>query len=376
MPGASTNPAPSTPPVAGKPAQMNPVVGAAGGGAMMVMLPTAGAAGTGSQPPASTTTMPTGTTMAPMPGKLAMDECGLHTKYAGDEYCILPPPADKGFQLHIGPTNYDNPEAQYLLQAGEERTDNFAAVSGNDKQIYFYARQYRMRTGAHHNIITSGSGGDTGLGQRIGTSNNLAEDYPKGGVVAPENKGVGISMPAHTSINVSLHSINISSKQELREIWVNFWYRDASEVTEPVQELFSIAPQPSIYPGQDIVFGSSCTISGTGRMLWFYGHRHANNVRFSTWRLRGAKKDLIYEGYNWEEPMLLDYSSTVQNPVADTAQMIEGGWSGILDLMPGDTLQWECHVINKTQGTLNFSNNTYTGEMCIMDGEMIGTTCF
>src|SRR4029077_4734115 len=105
--------------------------------------------------------------------KLALDECGLKTTWQGDQYCIKPPPADQGFQLHIGPSNYDNPEAQYLLASGQESTPTFSAVSGNDKQIYFYYRQIRMRPGAHHNIITSGAGGDIGLGQRIATSNNL-----------------------------------------------------------------------------------------------------------------------------------------------------------------------------------------------------------
>lgn len=81
-----------------------------------------------------------------------MDECGLHTKYAGDEYCILPPPKDQGFQLRIGPSGYDNVSAQYLLQPGEERTDDFPTVTSNDQEVYFYYRQYRQRTGAHHNI--------------------------------------------------------------------------------------------------------------------------------------------------------------------------------------------------------------------------------
>jgi len=313
-------------------------------------------------------------TMAP--GEPVLGECtDLHTKFAGDEYCIKPPPADKGFQLHIGPSNYDNPELQYILGAGVETTDTFTAVSGNDKDVYFYYRQIRQRTGAHHNIITSGGGGDIGLGQRIATSNNLAADDPPGGIVAPENVGVGIQMPAHTTISVNLHSINTTEQDELREVWVNFWYVDPAKVKEPVKEMFNIAPMGSILPGADVTFGSSCNVAGTGRLLWAYGHRHANNVRFSIWRQRASKKDLIYQGYNYEDPLVLDYSSTVKNAVPDTGPMVEGGWSGILDLMPGDQLLWECHVINNQSVPLNFTNNTYTGEMCILDAETVGATC-
>lgn len=337
----------------------------------------AAGAGTGT---GATTTIPAAVTGAAGAGAvpaMAMNECGLHTKYAGDEYCILPPPPDKGFQLHIGPTDYDNPELAYILAPGQElTTDTFSATSGNDKEVYFYYRQYRMRPGAHHNIITSGNGGgDSGLGQRIGTTNTLSEDYPKGGIIAPENKSVGIKMAPHTRITVSLHSINTSEKPELREMWVNFWYRDPTEVKDPVKEIFSIAPMAGIPPHGDVVVKGSCSVDGDGRMLWAYGHRHANNVSFTVWRSRSGKKDLVYQGYNWEEPITFDYSSTVMNPVPDTAPNVEGAWSGILDIKAGDQFLWECHVVNKTSGTLNFTNNTFTGEMCILDAETVGGGC-
>jgi len=342
---------------------------AAGSSAAVVMPSTAGAsvgaAGAGGTAPTPTAAQP----MQHTPG-----ECNLHTKYASDELCILPPPPDKGFQLHIGPTNYDSPEAKYILAPGQELTSDFSSVSTNDSEIYFYVREYRMRLGAHHNIITSGGGGDSGLGQRIGTVNTLVEDYPKGGVIAPENKGVGIRMPAHTAINTSLHSINTSDKPQLREMWVNFWYRPAAEVTEPVKEVFSIAAMAGIAPKADVTTKGSCSVSGNGRMIWAYGHRHANTVSFTMWRARSGKKDLVYQGYSWEEPLVLDYSSTVTNPMPGESPN-EGGWSGILDAKTGDQFMWECHVINQTNGTLNFTNNTYTGEMCILDAEMVGATC-
>jgi hypothetical protein len=332
---------------------------------------TSGAAGTG-----SVTNTPTGP---------ALDECGLHTKYAGDDHCILPPPKDKGFQVHIGPSNYDNPEPQYILQPGQETTDDFPTTSTNEAKVFFYYRQFRMRQGAHHNIITTsgrgaavgGGGLEGGLGRRIGTTNHLVEDSPKGGIVAPENKGVGMPLEAKSRINVSLHSINTGDKPLLRELWANFWYKDAAEVTEPAEEMFQTGSVTfAVQPHQDTVLGPfRCNIQGDGRMLWFYGHRHANNVRFSAWRVRGDKRELFYEGYNWEEPLVLEYASTVMNRTPDQAKAIEGGWNGIFDLKTGDTLEWECHIVNKTNGVLRFSNNTFTGEMCIMDAELVGANC-
>jgi hypothetical protein len=287
----------------------------------------------------------------------------------------LPPPKEKGFQLHIGPTGYDNVPGQYLLQPGEERTDDFPGRTSNDHEVYFYYRQYRQRTGAHHNIITSGGGGDSGLGQRIATFNVLAEDYPRGGVIAAENEDVGIRLPAATSFNVSLHSINTSEKVELREVWVNFWYRDASEVKEPVTEVFSIAPMGIINPSAHVTTKGSCTVSGDGRMLWAYIHRHANTVRAQMWRQRAGKKDPVYLSYDWEEVLQLEYASTIMNPPGDEATKKEGGWSGVLDTKAGDQFVWDCEVINKQSTALAFTNNTYTGEMCILDAEMVGGGC-
>jgi hypothetical protein len=366
--GASATLPPTTPVVNNMPPN------ALAGSGAPVVLPTAGGPSVGAAGGTAVMPPPTGTAgmMQHTPG-----ECNLHTKFASDENCILPPPKELGFQMHIGPSNYDNPEAQYILAAGAELTSDFPTTSANDTEVYFYVREYRMRLGAHHDIITSGGAGDAGLGQRIGTVNQLVEDYPKGGIIAPENKGVGIKMKPHASINVSLHSINISDKTELRELWVNFWYRPAAEVTSPVSEVFSIAGMTPIPPKGDVTTHGSCSVSGNGRMIWAYGHRHANTVSFTMWRQRGGKKDPatpVYAGYSWEEPLVLDYSSTVMNPPPGDSPN-EGGWSGVLDAKSGDQFVWDCHVVNKTNGTLNFTNNTYTGEMCILDAEMVGASC-
>jgi hypothetical protein len=312
---------------------------------------------------------------------ITSDECKLNTGYPGDEYCILPPPPDKGFQVHIGPDNYDNIDPRYILAAHDEITNNFSDQAPNQQEVYFYYRQYRMRPGSHHMIATeTGVGAGSGVmdigGRRIGTA-NLSQDSPAGGKIAPENQGVGMKLGARANINVSLHSINVTDEPILREVWINFWYRPNEEVTEPAISLFKSGdPTFNVPPGADQILGPySCDIMGTGRLLWFYGHRHANNVRFSAWRVRGAQRDLFYEGLHWEETLLLDYSSDVKNPAPDRAKGIEGGWSGVLDLKPGDKLEWECHVINKQTTPLRFTNETYLGEMCIMDGETVGATC-
>jgi hypothetical protein len=58
-----------------------------------------------------------------------------------------------------------------------------------------------------------------------------------------------------------------------------------------------------------------------------------------------------------------------------TAQQ-EGGWTGILDMKVDDQFLWECHVVNRSGVTLNFTNNLYTGEMCSLYAETVGGYCY
>ncbi|HVW29070.1 MAG TPA: hypothetical protein VHC69_27080 [Polyangiaceae bacterium] len=307
----------------------------------------------------------------------AWDECGLSTGYAGDDRCILPPPADQGFQLHFGPDDYDNPDALSMLAPGEERTDNLPATSSNDTDVYFFYRQYRLRPSAHHIIISAANGsGDILTGRRIGTA-NTSQDYPAGDVIAPEDKNVGLPLAAHASISASFHAINTTDQPQLREAWINFWYRDASEVTEPAQEWFETGNVLlDVPPHTSTTLGPyTCNVDQDGRLLWLYGHRHANNTRFTVSRVRGTQTDVIYDADKWDEPLLLEYSSLVKNPAPDIPNGIEGGWSGILDVAAGDTISWQCNVTNNNDTDLRFTEQTYLGEMCIVDAEAVGANC-
>jgi hypothetical protein len=303
------------------------------------------------------------------PTKLAMDECGLHTTWDGDEYCINAPPPDKGFQVHIGPTNYDNPEAKFLMQPGTESVETFSATSGNQQDIYYYWRQYRMRPGTHHMILTSG-----GLnGRRIGGAQNLAYDNPVGGVIPAEDQDIGMTLAANTPLNINLHYMNFTDKPILKEVWINVWYRDAADVKQSANEMYSFAPM-NVPAGQHVVLRGVCPVNGAGRILTVYGHRHANNLRFSVWRERASQKDLVYEDYHWEEPLILQYSSVEKNTAPDAVKKLSGGWNGVLDVMPGDNMAFECEIVNMSNKTFRGANEAMNDEMCILIGDTVQAT--
>src|SRR5258708_15713395 len=66
--------------------------------------------------------------------------CGnTHGQFAGDEYCIEPPPAGQGFQLHYGPADYDDPAeiAKYTINPGGEDNMFVPETSGNTSDVYY-----------------------------------------------------------------------------------------------------------------------------------------------------------------------------------------------------------------------------------------------
>jgi hypothetical protein len=317
--------------------------------------------------PSATPSGPAQTPNAAGGKMLAMDECGLNTKFNGDEYCINPPPADKGFQLHIGPTNYDNPEAKYMLQPGEENVVNMNATSGNTKDIEYYYRQYRMRPGSHHVILSTG-------GKRIGGTQNLARDQPEGGVIPPENQDVGLPLAANSAISANMHFYNFTDKPLVRELWTNYWYKDPGTVKETAKSVFSMTGVTAAVAHSHVVIGASCPVQGTGRALSLYGHRHLNNVRFSIWLNSGGQKNLVFEDYDSEHPGVLDFNSLTKNPAPNATAKTVGGASGILNLKQGDTLDFECEIVNNTDKNFYGANEAGDDEMCILVGDTVGAT--
>ena len=133
---------------------------------------------------APTTTPATMPTTAPPPSIVCGDTKGV---YKGDQDCILPPPAGQGFQLHYGPADYDDPNelSKYVINPGQEDNIFVPETTPNTTQIYYYKRQYRLRPGSHHLIVSEGSAGNPfAAGRRLGGSQNEDARQPGGHAAA------------------------------------------------------------------------------------------------------------------------------------------------------------------------------------------------
>lgn len=363
---------PGDPPVAG---MGDPPVGGTGGAA--------GIGGAG------------GDTM--MPGEIAdwPDPRGgcpdLHTDYPGDDACIQPPPPGEGLQIHIGPSNYDDPEemAKFALGPGEEVSECWTYHTPNNEDVYYQGYTLSGRPGTHHifnsmlNIEVEDGGGfkvcvDPGTGtsvNRIGSLPAAGKPYMPRQRVAPENAGVGRFLAAHQSSEADMHYFNFTEGKVLREFWLNLYYIPKDKVTEEGLEVrgmggLSWAVLP-IVPGTDQVYKYECPIGSDGRITGLAGHYHKHGKRqtVSIRRANGMRENL-FEMYHYDNAAMFAFDSISTNSPITAGE--DGAVSGPLDVFAGDVLEWECHIVNDDTFGLTYSNNVETGEMCNVFGVSIG----
>jgi hypothetical protein len=274
--------------------------------------------------------------------------------------------------VHYGPKSYDDQAEveKYLIDPGID-TNIFTdpIIAGNNSDIYFYKRQYRMRPGSHHLIVMGeGQGSILGTGRRLGGSQNSIKDNPKGRI-PPENVGIGMPLKANANLILNLHHFNGQSKPLLREAWVNFLYIDPTTVKQEAKEIFLWAFGQAIPPGGRATVRGKKTISEAGRILTLYGHRHSNNVRFSAY----VNGRLVFDDYDWKEPAVFEFNSLTENPAPEISAGRAGALSGKLELNVGDLLEWQCDIENHHSEPITFGENeAITSEMCILVGDAVG----
>jgi hypothetical protein len=386
--GTTANAAPATP-------------GTATGGQTSMAPPPAAA------PPA--TDMPTAPTAPAMPvdpsqldhNQDIRGHCGLNTGFADDQACLIPPRPEEGFQLHIGPKDYNDPAevAKFVMKPGEESSECYTFRTTNPEKITYQSYTMSGRAGTHHIITQTFSGnlpedtwGNCGGVEAIDFSNldnipmqngylpTATKAYMPRGKVAPEYAHVGRVIEAKTLVQSDMHYYNFTDKDILREYWMNVYYpAPDANVTVYADVLVGFGgtgwSAMPIEPGTDMVYKYECPFTGTGSLMNLYGHYHAHGKRFtSSIKHADGAIEKIFEMYDYRDPAVYDYNSVTQNPMF--SMNAAGAVSGPLAIKQGDILQWECHIINDGNVGLAFTNEVNTGEMCNIWGFTIGTEPF
>ncbi len=314
--------------------------------------------------------------------------CPKGTGYARDELCIAAPEAGKGIQLHVGPSVYDAEHvAPFLQPPNTENVQCYFGKSPNTEQMYYFDQEIRMRPGTHHLIMTilnedvpDGWGRcrdifGGGSGQGIPGSQTSVRSIPGTEQVAPENAGLMRVLPPRAQIQYQLHYYNFTPQPILREVWVNLYKKEPSQATQPLKGVSMIGGLDlAVAPHSRDTYRYGCTVNGTGRVYDLFGHYHAHTERFSIWRIRNGQSLHVYDSFDWYHPANLTYDTVNQNPVPNRELRYPGGYSGTLDVQPGDRFEWECEINNTSDQTLRFANEALTAEMCITFGSFVPST--
>jgi len=311
------------------------------------------------------------------------DPCGLHSGFTGDEYCLLPPKAGEGVQVHFGPKNYTDMAdvSKYTIKPGEEFNNSVLAhVPLTEDKSYNHITVH-MRPGSHHWISQGVNSqpdegfypgtncNESGGGFGFGGGQNLIYDNPPHGMPAPENVGMGSTIKGNSSACINLHAYNLTDKVNLREIWVNLYFIDKSQITQPTSGIGMIGELGiNLAAGEKQTYTYSGKFTGDGRIIQLFGHRHKWTPRFAAW----LNDTLIYDSHSWQESVTYDYDSLTMNPPIDPAGMKDGAASGIVKFTSGDTLKFSCFVENESGHALRFLNELEGGEMCNMWGSTVG----
>jgi hypothetical protein len=345
------------------------------------------------------------------------------TGFLGDEFCILPPPPDKGLQVGFHPQGtdyweqlsaqdmggYQAPDEAFIVEAGGEETRNYWIATRNAEPRNYYRTYFRMRTGSHHNIITlhePGEGdawvesaGDAlpGLfgspaGERIGVLGGQQrpdDSTPVTLQAPPEDEGLYLEWPVDPTVLFNLHHFNTTDGPILKEGWVNLWFAEEPETRVqwyfgmPLSQVASLEVQPQTT--QDLHY--RWDVTKPARLLRVFGHRHAWTSNFSSWIVRAGRDEPepIYQSFDWFDMPTYRYDSVVNNPALNPELRVDGAVSGVLELDAGDELHFNCRVEFTEErafaedapspsaiGPLRFANEAYTGEMCIQFGNVTG----
>jgi hypothetical protein len=334
------------------------------------------------------------------------------TGYSGDEFCILPPPPDKGVQFGFHPqgdgdawfeqsaagdmSGYQNlAGTDWEVPAGDETDLNYTGGTDNAEAHDFYRTYVRMRSGSHHMI--NSVGGSTRGAWTDGSASGLAagdmalpsvqrtdENRPNSLQKPAEDAGLYRKYPARPNITFNVHHFNAGDQPILRESWTNLWWEE--DATIPMQWISHVPVSQFVLlevgPNSTLDLHYSHSFTEPVRVLELFGHRHAWTPSFTAWVERpGGETEIVYQSFNWFDMATYRYDSQTQNPPPAPGQGNDGAHSGVLTMNPGDKLHYNCHITFTDEraaatgapspaevGTLGFANEAYTAEMCILFG--------
>jgi hypothetical protein len=316
---------------------------------------------------------------APDDGAPQAGGCGLHTAYAGDEFCLPAPTDEADSQIHFGPESYDDPDnvAPYLIAPGEDHL--YCVDEKLDTSVrYISGYTAAVRPGNHHlTLFARGTGTpDFTFKQCANLPGTAVLPIKHDGALheigtGPEYSGGAVQVPlAITSWLLDVHYLNTGTAPILMEGWINL---KSSEKPRVVLGLFQFSggTQMSVPPGATKVVtipATSCPLPSDVSIVSLGAHQHSHGTRESVSIQAGTTKTLVYENYDWEHPFGALFNSSTENASLDRAAKTSGAVSGVLHVPKSNGITWECEIDNTLGSTIRYGLDIAANEMCAIAG--------
>jgi hypothetical protein len=312
--------------------------------------------------------------------------CRVESPFLGNDICLLAPPADRGLQIHVGPSRYDDPAEleAWVIEPGEEIIDDcWSFHTPNDTDVVYAEWEFSARPGLHH-VLNTIYGADVADGafevcrDNAGPDATALGDLPSANrqriartALAPENADLGWSLEAHARAQARLHQFNFTDVPLLREFWMNLYLPDSApaEVARPLRASGGV--DWIIEPQAELVERFEWPIDASGRLLSLTGHILPGTLRLTAWLRRASgERQQVLEVLETNEPIAYRFDTVTLNP--PIMEPSGGAHSGMLAVEPGDALEWECHVFNETANPLTHVDDATAGAICNLTGATVG----
>jgi hypothetical protein len=275
----------------------------------------------------------------------------------------LDPPADPGFQLHIGP--FDVPvgtEVQscyYINVPAETDVDvtriEFAYTSGSHHVNVFRTEDptYMHEDGSMTEDCWDAP--DWTKVSLVANSQLEALDW-----VLPDT--TAIPMGPASQLIVQIHYVNIDAGNQTTptnegEAYINFYAEPKGTRANPLGALFANNRSISLPPHEYSSFTASCMLPEGSNVIALSGHFHSRGQQFLIDRYTGATDtteavvgEEVYGSTQWDEPQFETY---------DVGDIVLGANEG---------LAYTCDFFNDTDETIVFGPHVETDEHCNMFG--------
>lgn len=317
-----------------------------------------------------------------------VETCAPSTDYPGDDMALCPPEDGDGFQLHFGPSSYDDADemSRFIADPLEEIEECQYVRMPNAEIAYVNQFSGNMRPQSHHMILW----GPVGEDHPEGLSNcDAAAGLASGFLLGSQTQTISLpdlnapTLPGEEStvnqvdpdmlVALDLHYVNRSREPILRESWVNMYTTELTDEVKILNPIFLAGSNINVPPmSTGTKFHYACPAPVDMRINLLTGHHHANSPRFSIWVQRAGSdtQELVYENRDALDPFMATYVDGYALPTPDAENNISGGRGGALSLAAGDKLHWECEFDNPTSTTVRLGE-TSTDQMCNVFGSFI-----